>query len=200
MKSRMSLWGGLFVILLASILIIASVLASRPDMDLHLTREVTSDLDLHTLGYSIGTLSDWPKWFFSLDSVEIMGSPADKTLKTASILKLHMDPKRGPWSKFDILVRVLDYQPGHSIRMQVIADSKNKLTLLFDRLEWQVDLIAQGSESTLVRGTVQGHTSHWRSRIFGQLFPHILMNQVYYPDIIHLALLDKPEPKNPFSD
>ena len=180
---------------LTLVVLVLAYLSSGPDLDLALTREVPSELDAQTLGQAIEVVRNWPKWFYSLESaqvIDIAGRPysgADQKIQKGSVVKLSFDPQRGPWRKFEVLVNVREYVPNQKLEMQVVSDSNHKLSHLFDRLDWEVEILPSGGH-TLVRGTARAHTALWRSRLFGRLFQKILMNQVYYPDIIHLALLE----------
>ena len=52
------------------------------------------------------------------------------------------------------------------------------------------ELRAKGFPS-VAYGNAVAHTSHWRGRVFGTLTPRILMNQVYYVDLVKLGTFDR---------
>ena len=174
----------------------AGVIANGPDRELHFARTVRSQYSPSVLGRSISDLRYWPQWFFSLDQAVVSeGQTEPGPLHAGENLTLRMDPKKGESKRFLLGVKVLEYVPDRLIHLQIIRDTKNRLTRLFDRLEWSVEIIPEGPEApggpnetgTLIRGTATAHTSHWRSRLFGQLAGDILMNQVFYPDLIRLG-------------
>jgi hypothetical protein len=203
-KSFYAAWTAAIIVIFTATI---AILSSGPDFDVHLTREVPSDLDAKTLGQAIALTRDWPKWFYSLESAQILdrsgrADPAtEQKINPGSVIELTFDPQRGPWRKFNVTVQVTQYVPNQMIQMKVMKDSNHKLTRLLDDLEWKVEILpAVTGAGSLVRGTATARTAMWRSRLFGKLFEKILMNQVYYPDIIHLAGLGKVEPTNPFSE
>ncbi len=71
------------------------------------------------------------------------------------------------------------------------------LIRLFDHLEWRLDFFPspQGKEGGVIHASAIAHTRHWRSRFFGRIAEKIVMNQIFYPDLVKLAEL-----KQPFSD
>jgi len=182
-----------------------AVVASGPDFELKLVREVPSEENAQTLGQAIEVVRNWPKWFNSLEAAQVLdasGQPylnAEQKIQKGSVVKLNFDPLHGPFKKFSVIVAIKEFIPNQKVEIQVLSDSHRKLNHLFDNVLWSVEIFPR-EHGSIVRGVGLAHTAMWRSRLFGKLFNKILINQVYFPDIIHLAMLGKPEPTNPFSD
>jgi hypothetical protein len=58
-------------------------------------------------------------------------------------------------------------------------------------VEWQIDFEAKEG-GAMIHAQEMAHTRYWKSRFFGRIAERILMNQVFYPDIIKLSQLDHP--------
>ena len=181
-------WGRIFLTGLGGLGLLFLFLSQGPDINLSLTRQIPSDLDPARLERNISAVTRWPQWFYSLDTVKLLDS---STLKSGAHLELQIDSKKGKWKRFSLKAKVLEYTPGQILRLQILDDSSKRLTRLFDSLEWTIELQpkAQGS---WVKGTVSAHTRHWRSRFFGQVAEKILLNQVFYPNLVKLSELRQP--------
>ncbi len=167
--------------------------ANAGDREIQWAREVPSKCKAEDLRAGLDDLKRWPEWFKALDRVE---SPEGIVLSGApqvgSRLVLQINPKRSPWSRFNLTVKVLEFEPGKAIRLELLDDSTGRLPQLFSRLEWKVEL-AEGSRGPVIRGSEVAQTRHWRSRVFGRLAERTLMNQVYYPDLIKFSELTLPK-------
>lgn len=177
--------------------IIFYYLSLGPDYTITFSRDIPSTLNGATIDRSVQTLQNWPNWFYSLAQARLT-NPAqiempntEQFIRTGSWVRLSIDPKKGKWKKFDLVIEILEYVPGERVRMRVLEDSKARLTGLFDSLEWKVEWKPQGA-GVLLHGEAVGHTAHWRSRLFGRIAQRILMNQVFYPDLFKLAELSQP--------
>ncbi len=190
-----------FIVLLSAVFSILCVyLASGPDRDLHFSREIPSQLEPARIDRNFSAMTRWPQWFFSLSEVQVLNSEnvADKTLpqvlKPGETLQLDIDPHKGKSKRFQIRAEVTKYSPGQSLSLKILQDSSHRLTRLFDQIEWTLEIKPHGHGS-LLRGTATAHTSHWRSRLLGYFAEKIIMNQIFYPDLIKLSEL-----RQPFSD
>jgi hypothetical protein len=154
-------------------------------MDLSFTRIVPSNLEPSRLERNISAPSRWPQWFHTLDAVK--GPP----FQVGSQVTLLIDPNKGSHKKFELVVQVIEHIPNSKLVLRVINDSTGRLTRLFDRLDWIVELEPHG-QGTLIKGTASAHTRSWRSRLIGRVAGKILLNQVYYPNIMKLAGLKQP--------
>lgn len=184
---------GILGLIAGAFLIGAIVIASGPNQDLSFKREIRSKRTLAELGQELGEISHWKNWFYLLDHVEAMSFGAQaaptppETAQSGSFLKLFMDPKKGERKKFALSTKITEYEPNHAIGWQILADSNGKLFKVFDSIFWKVELIPQSDQTVLIRGTEMAHTKSWRARIFGKIAERILMNQVFYPNLIQLA-------------
>ncbi len=191
-SKRRGFWGGLFVLAFGSITLYCAALAQGPDRELTFTREVVSQFSIDHFEPFIANLSQWPKWHYSLSEAKAMDS-SRKELSTQKLqakmqVRLKLVPPNRPWKKFEVLLSVLEYDPGRFLHLALLEDSSGRLTTLFDRLEWKIKWIPEGS-GTLIQGSLLAHTSHWRSRLFGALAQRILLNQLFYPDLIKMGNL-----------
>jgi hypothetical protein len=184
------LYGGLLVVILGALTLIAASIAQGPDKELHFEREARSSADISNLSQVLTDASLWPNWFFALEQVKLLGSPSETAVTAGQKYQLFINSRKSPWSHMEFTIQVLEASPAH-LRMRVLEDSKGKLTRLFDRLDWEIRLEpeAQPAQGTIIRGKATAHTSHWRSRLFGTITEKVLMNQVYYMDLIHLSKL-----------
>ncbi len=158
-----------------------------PDQMLHLSRTIPTELSPERLTRNISATSRWPQWFYSLS--EVTGE-----LKKGSVLLLKIDPQKGLHKKFELKARVEEYEENdqkHILQLKIIQDSSERLTRLFDDLDWKIEILPHGTGS-LIQGTVTAHTCHWKSRLFGQFAEKILLNQIFYPNLIQLSELRQP--------
>lgn len=118
--------------------------------------------------------------------VEIAGRGADAELAAGDTLQWFMQPKGKPWRKYDLSVRLKKFSPSEGMTLEVAKDSTGRVTELFEHLEWTLAYTPIDA-GTRVTGRIRGRTRNWRSRLFSRISPHILMNQVFYPDLITLA-------------
>jgi hypothetical protein len=185
--------GGFLVTLLGATVLLLSSYANGPDRELSLSRVIPSDLTTGHLDRQISSLTRWPQWFYSLKEAKAdPSSPAPSLLKKGDVITLAMDPKKGPSKCFSLKAEVTEYRPAHSLSLKIIDDSSHRLTLLFDRLEWKIELEPKPSGGSWIRSTAIAHTHHWRSRLFGAIAEKILMHQVFYPNVLKLATLMQP--------
>jgi hypothetical protein len=171
-------------------------IARGPDFDIEMVRPIPSKLSVDYLDQAIGFFPHWPAWFHSgakLTQVDASGNPipkAQQKLQTQDYLRLGIDTQRLR-GKYDLTLLVTDYTPKKHLALRVIGDTKNSLTRLFDRLDWEITFEPK-PDGTLIIGKASAHTHQWRARIFGKLVPSILLNQVFYPNIIVLADIKNP--------
>ena len=184
--SRFRFFGGFFVLVLGSALLLLAAAANGPDQELHFFREVPSKMSPDWLDRNVSAPSRWSQWFYSLAKAEV-----ETPLKEGAIVKLSMDPGKGLRKQFELTAKVLGYSPQHWLELEIIGDSTGRLTKVFDHLEWRIELVPTPTGS-LIRGTAKAHTCHWRSRMLGKFAERIVMNQVFYPDLMKLSQLRQP--------
>jgi hypothetical protein len=165
---------------------IALLMAQAPDVTLTLDRRIRSSLSPERLERNIGSPCRWTQWFYSLAQVN-----GPDTIEKGALFTLHIDPNKGNKKKFELEAQVIDYIPSRLLHLKITRDSSGRLTHLFDQLEWKIEIdpIENGA---VLHGMVLAHTHHWRARLFGRLAEKILMNQVFYPNLIQLADLKQP--------
>ena len=164
--------------------------AQREDFWLDWSREVPSKLSTAELGTALSDLKLWPVYHHSLKSATLLNT---LTLQTGSELRLNIEPLGKEWKRFELLTDPAEINPGKKMKFHLKGDSKKKISTIFDDFEWEVaveeaspELKAKGFQSIVV-GKARAHTNHWRGRLFGTISPRILMNQVYYVDLVKLA-------------
>jgi hypothetical protein len=177
-------------------------LSRGPDFDLQFTREVPSSLDPNRIDRNLSSVSRWPQWFFSTAEVSLsqdqQASP-NWLVKTGSQVQIKIDPKKGQRKKFEILGEVTEYEPSRKLQLRIKDDSSGRLNKLFDDIYWNIEIrprpasnSGKNSEGSLIKATITAHTKHWRSRLFGRLAEKILLNQIFYPNVLKLAELKQP--------
>lgn len=168
--------------------------ATSPDFDLHFKREVPSRLSGARLDRNIASLGRWRQWFYHLDQVENinprLGMNADEFEKN-SLLRLKIDPKKGERKKFELIMKVADYEPGKNLRLELVEDSSGRLTRIFQQVRWAIHF-EPSKEGTLIQAESQARTQHWKGRLFGKLSERIVMNQTFYPNLLKLSDLRQP--------
>jgi hypothetical protein len=184
-----------------------SLLAVGPDFDIHFSRTVPSTLDADRIDRNISSTSRWTQWFYSLSEVSVKNTDSSlppTNFKEGSIVELKMNPRKGQHKKFQLKALVTEYTPGKKLSLRLLEDSSNRLTQIFDRLEWKIEILppAPGAkmskkmgsqpQASIIQGTAIAHTQHWRARLFGRLAEKILMNQVFLPNLVKLAELKQP--------
>lgn len=187
------LLGSLFVLFLGASLLTFISFSQSPDQELHWSRTLPSRLSQDRLDRNLSSTTRWPEWFFSLAKVETIGGPTlgKSEIQNGSILNLKIDPKKGKRKQFDLSVEVANYIPGRELTLRVLKDSSGRLNKLFDLLEWKIELLPREGGS-YVRATAKAHTCHWRSRLFGRLAEKIVMNQIFYPNLLKFVELRQP--------
>lgn len=198
MKTR-SNWLKYFWITLAALSVLVTafciVKANGPDKDLTFTREVYSNDDIETLDRKIYNILSWPEWHhMTIDAkmIDFRGneySPKNQTALTGGVVKFVVEPKANKWRRFELLTRITEYEPKKVLHMMLLQDSNGKISRLFDRMEWRIELLPSDKprHKALIRGTLYAHTNNWRSRLVGSIAHRALMNQIFYPDLPVLA-------------
>jgi hypothetical protein len=189
-QRRLAVRGSIVICILGTLVLAASKLSGGPDFDLKFSRELGTTVTPGQVDAVWNDLSAWPRWFHSLGSARALNGSLG-TLAKGQELALEIDPKKGERKRFTLHAKVLEYVPEKKLVLRVTYDSKHRITELFDRLDWSLELNPGPGQLNLV-GEAHAHTSHWRSRFFGRLADRILMNQVFYPDLFKLAKLNEP--------
>jgi hypothetical protein len=159
-----------------------------PDIDLHFYRVIPSAMEVTRIERNLGATSRWPQWFHSLQKVTPVSNQA---IQPGSVFELQILPHRGGSKPFVLTMEVTDYIPAQKLSLKLIHDSSSKLTRLFDQLNWEIQILPDPQGSRII-GSAVAHTKTWRARLFGRISEKILMNQIFYPDLIRLAELRQP--------
>ena len=174
-------------LILFGVLVCEGVFLSRsPDVTLTLDRRLRSSLTPDRIDRNVASPSRWTQWFYSL--AQVVGP---ESLQKGALLTLKIDPKKGQKKKFELQAEVIDYIPSRLLHLKITDDSSGRITHLFDHLEWKLE-IEPTEKGSILRGSAMAHTHHWRARFFGRMAEKILMNQVFYPNLIQLADLKQP--------
>jgi len=174
--------------LIALLVFVAGFIAwtsSLKDFEITWHRDVPS---LHTpeeLGAALDDLETWPVFHHSLKSA---------TLEDG-VVKYEIEPLKKEWKRFEMIGKVTERVPGKKLSIELESDSTGRLTRLFDAYRWTVEIEAAPPElqargqKSVIRGTAVAHTANWRGRLFGKVSPRILMNQVFYVDLVKFGTL-----------
>ncbi|MEO5969787.1 MAG: hypothetical protein ABIQ95_07640 [Bdellovibrionia bacterium] len=199
-------YGRLSAAILGTLILGMAIGARSPDLDLYFARNIPTSLTPERLEKNISSVTRWPQWFFSLAKVTTLDSPTlrlaskqpgeathldSSLIEKGSILKLEINSHRFLAKPFELIAEVMEYQPSHTLHLNIINDSSGRLTRLFDRLEWRLDFEAKEG-GAMIHAQEMAHTRHWKARFFGRIAERILMNQTFYPDIIKLSGLQHP--------
>ncbi|MBI2711936.1 MAG: hypothetical protein HYX41_03585 [Bdellovibrio sp.] len=191
--------GGLIVSLLGLGVLFLGMAAQGPDLDMKFVREIPSKLSPERLEYNISSTTRWPQWFYSVANVKVLNpqSPSEQayTITEGSRLSFQMDPGKGLHKKFELIAKVIKYVPGKVLSLEVEGDSTHRLSSIFEKITWTIHLVPNpnGKElGTLIRGEASAKTRHWRSRLLGRIAERVVMNQIFYPNLIKLAELRQP--------
>lgn len=168
--------------------------ARMPNESLSFSRDVTSKLSPSEISQKIENVSEWKSWFHDVKEVQVMDAQnhplpkAEQKAHAGALLEIQVDPGKGAHRKFQIAARITRYEPGKALELEVLDDSSGKILKLFDHLSWKIEL-SEDTQNKLVviHGTETAHTTHWRSRLFGRLAPRVLLNQLFYPNLLVLA-------------
>jgi hypothetical protein len=173
--------------------------AALPNETLSFSREVTSKADVASLSPRLDHVTEWKNWFFTAQDIEVVDSQnhplpkAEQVVREGALLNIQVDPGKGSRRRFQIAAKVTHYIPGKLVEIQVLDDSSGKIFHLFDQLSWKIEVSPQASGSgTQIIGTETAHTTHWRSRLFGRIASRVMLNQLFYPNLMVLA-----DPKTP---
>lgn len=184
------------IILALCVIFTAAVtyIVTLPDYEITWTREVPSKQSVSELKQALIVPEHWPVYYHSLKSAKI--ADPKNPFKVGSSLVYEIEPVKKEWKRFSITTQVMSFD-GQAVHLKIIEDSKQKLTRIFDRLEWKLKIAPASAElqkfgyQSVVLGEATAFTKSWRSRLFGKISPRILMNQVYYVDLMKLATFER---------
>lgn len=166
--------------------------ALRPDFDLRMEREVASPLPAAQLGAKLADLPRWRDWHYRMREARMAaGQAAGAPLAPGSKVELVFLPKGLGREDYVISARVSRWEPGKAIGLELENDSRGRLTRVFSRLAWTLEIRPEGAGSA-VRATVEARTSSWQARLYGVLAPRVILNQALYANLEELAGVQAP--------
>lgn len=193
-KSWLFLGPFLFIL---SIFIFWAFTYQRSDFSLSLNRAVPSYETEAVLGKALFNLSDWPVFVRGLKTVTIFSdeskSATQEQLAVGAVANLLIEPPGKEWKRFHVDLLVLEVDPDRLVRFRFLADSSGKMNHLAGDLEWRIQIEPaslkdkqRGYQSRVI-GSLSGVTESPRARFFGTLSERILLNQIFFFDLIKLA-------------
>jgi hypothetical protein len=194
MKTR-AIWVLLAVCVLAATLI--AWLSRGPDQEVRFDRKVPTELPQATLEDGMHYLANWPMWFHMVAGVQRLGPdgqplpPSGQVAEQGASIRLIVEPRSQSWRRFVLDFDLTEYVRGRKLVLKLRSDPGRKITHLLDGLEWSVELTRESGQ-LLLEGHASARTRSMRGRFFARAAPRILMNQVYYPDLIALSGLSSP--------
>ena len=199
-----------FGVTLVLTLLVMAGLSQGDNQDIYFEREVPSPVPIETLGQALDSVLAWSQWHhITVDArrMDGMGNPLPLNMQDVTqgaIVRFTIEPRQRSDRRFELTGRVTAYEKGKRVHVEFVSETKPQVVKLFDRLEWEIELIPgtphgapelssdQAAQGTTVRGKLWAHTSTWRARLFARIAKRILMNQVFYPNLTALAELKKP--------
>jgi len=164
-----------------------SWLSRGPDFTVQFERTVQSPLSIEELGKAFSDPAQWPSWHFNLVSVD-----SNSPIVAGSLVLLKMEPPKKEWKRFELQLRVREFEPGKKLSVEVDSETKGRLQKVLREVSWEIELLPQAQgQGTLLRGRAQAKTASPRGRLMARLAPRVVMNQVFYPDLESLADLNK---------
>ncbi len=177
-------------------------LVFRPDYEVTFERLVNApkakgpEAEAPRIENALSDIQTWPKWFHLGKSAKFV-SPS-KILEKGAIVELGLEPKDKPYRHFDLRAEVVSIEresEKHEINkltLLIISDSSHKLTRLFDEMTWTLEVKhEQGAPHEALRtwvvGQLKAKTHHYKSRILCAIASRVVLNQVFYPDLIELS-------------
>ncbi len=169
----------------------------RSDFRVQLKRTVPSYESETSLGEELFNLADWPVFVRGLKRAVVRAEDGselrEQKLTVGATLRLEIEPPGKEWKRFTVDFLILEIDPNKSFRLRFTKDSSGKMDQLFSELEWTLRiepaLMGQKEKNILsgVFGELTGVTYSKRSRFFGTLSEKILLNQIFFFDLIKLA-------------
>ncbi len=177
--------------------------ANRPNFDIQWDRNVPSTHTVEELSAALEDLTVWPVFHHSLKEAFVLENTAQdptqgtKVLKSGKTLLYKIEPMTRPWKRFDMQGLITEHVPGKKLALKLTDDSTKRLTRLFDTFDWSIEILPADEDlkrrgyQSVIRGETHARTAHWRGRLFGKISPNILMNQVYYVDLVKMGTLTR---------
>lgn len=187
----------LYGLLAISLLFLAfcGIAAFGPERELRFSRNLPIQTPRVQLERIFNDPQQWPVWFQSVAEARLE-DPA-RGLTAGQTVLLSVDPRKGPSKIFTLKLKILRFEPSRSLSLELLEDSSGRLTRLFKKLIWSVEIQNQSSKPIL-HGEASATAIHWRSKVFGSFAERILLYQSYYFNLLKLADLNRMDSTNPF--
>lgn len=183
-----------FLALLSLLLLFIGYTTKKDNFWLDWERDVPSKYTVAELEKPFKDLKLWPVYYHSLKEVTLLNATE---LKSGVELRYDIEPKGKEWKRFELYASAVEVSMENpnskKMSFKLKEDSKKKLTAIFDDFEWEITITEASDEfkkrgfQSMIHGHARAHTDHWRGRFFGTLSPRILMNQVFYVDLVKLS-------------
>ena len=172
----------------------AQYLGREPNFTLQFDRVVPLTTSPDVLKRALHEVPLWARWFHTMGKVErvdITESPMavpDQTPEKGALIRFLIDPKKGDHRKFFLFAEVIDYVPEKKLSLRLRDDRSGKLHKLFNQVIWELEVIpAEGKLPVRLHGSARATSNSFRARFWGRSAEKVLMNQVYFIDLIGLA-------------
>ncbi len=174
--------------------------ADGPNRTVSWTRVYTSALPPKRLTEALTAVaSNWPNWHFHTVQAQVVDGddhplPLNfQFIETGSRVVLTQEVKGRKSKRYGLLLRVVEYLPGKSLRLALERDTKGQISALVEDLEWKIDLAPEGA-GTRITAQIWGTTRSARARALAFLAEGVLMNQLWLADIEALSKIEQPVP------
>lgn len=180
----------------------ASTVLSTPHSDLDPTashhagvlqmkRTVESKLPVETVLSDLHNIHSWTSWFHDGKNVTLLTHDQTPTnlWEQAETLLVQIENPQKQWKRFDLTGKLIHADldptlPIQSVTIQINSDSSKKMTALFENIIWK---IAVDRDHKTITGEVSATPIGTRGKILAWFTPKILLNQIFYPDIMKLS-------------
>jgi hypothetical protein len=184
-KAKKWIWGVIGFLALGTLGIALS--GFGPDFEFTSTKRVIAFHEKETLAAKWMYYSRWVSWFHKLEKVEVLADDPVPHVELGQQIKLTMASKRFFHPFVDVQFRVASFDSDRKLGLTFISDSTGRLEKLFSKLEWELELQPESNRRTWVEAKIKAKTNSWKARIYARLVPRILLNQVFYPNLIAFA-------------
>lgn len=158
------------------------------DETITLERNLPLKRSYSSLQQDFNQYENWLHWIKAAKAIEKLDSsgipmPAAGEPHVGDKIRILIVPDKKEWKRFTIELQVLEFDLNHHLKLKLLSDSTQKLTRLLQDLQWEVNILNE----KIIQGFCKAKTQSARSRILAMLASRILLNQVFYVDLIKLA-------------
>ncbi len=178
-----------FAIALALVAFVFGIaLAAVPskNFEIKLSRTCDSKLPIAQLALELEDPKLWPQWVRALNEPPLIPS----RLQAGQLIDLRINAKKGFEKTFVLKMKVSEWIPGRKLVLTLIEDSTGRFNRILNDLTWSIEI----GDQQKVTGQVSAQTKSWRSRFLGTYAKTVLLNQVYYFDLLKFTGTVSAEP------